>query len=82
LTTNNMSKMIQISWELNNNKEVGKSLCGNFLVELINKDSVFHYTITEVKSKKVYHEKTNRYNDINEIKRAIATILSIRYSIL
>lgn len=77
-----MSKMIQLSWNLENNKEVGKSSCGNFLVELINKDNVFHYTITEVKNKKVYHEKTNRYKSIDEIKRAIETILSIRYSIL
>jgi hypothetical protein len=72
-------KMIQLNWGLNDNKEVGKSSCGNFLVELINKDSVFHYTITVVKNKKVYHEKTNRYKDIQELKKAIELILSIRY---
>ena len=71
--------MIQLNWGLNDNKEVGKSSCGNFLVELINKDSVFHYTITVVKNKKVYHEKTNRYKYIQELKKAIELILSIRY---
>ena len=71
--------MIKLSWELGDSKELGKSSCGNFLVELTNKDNVFHYTITVVKNKKVYHEKTNRYKDIQELKRAIELILSIRY---
>ena len=72
-------KMIQLSWGLGDNNEIGKSSCGNFLVELINKDNAFHYTITVVKDKKVYHEKTNRYKDIQELKKAIELILSIRY---
>lgn len=69
--------MINIKWHNDNNSIIGKSTCGKYFIEINNNNGNFEYVIKE--NKNITHKSLKPHDSIDEAKRVISTLLSMKY---
>jgi len=74
--------MITVEWHNTEKSHIGKSTCGKYLIEIIGNGSHFDYTITETKSNQIKHKNTTTHNNVEDAKRIVMSLLSLKYAII
>lgn len=69
--------MISIKWHNDNNSHIGKSTCGKYLIEILDNKGHFEYIIKE--NKHITHKSSKPHDSIEDAKRVISTLLSMKY---
>lgn len=73
--------MVNINWENTDKKHIGFSTCGKYVVEIFNNNNNFGYSIIETKNQSV-QKSDKQYSNLDEAKRIVMTLLSLKYSYL
>lgn len=69
--------MINIKWHNDNNSIIGKSTCGKYLIEILDNRGHFEFIIKE--NKNITHKSSKTHDSIEDAKRVISTLLSMKY---
>lgn len=69
--------MINIKWHIDNDSHIGKSTCGKYFIEIINNKGNYEYVIKE--NKNITHKSSKPHDSIEDAKRVISTLLSMKY---
>lgn len=72
-----IEKLVSVKWHNIENSHIGKSTCGKYFIEIINKGSHFDYNVSE--NKEIIHKNAKPHNSIEDAKRIIMTLLSLKY---